>query len=197
MAFGFGKKKEKEINIPPPIKPLKDLPTDKILMMRQQGISNNEIIQTLQREGYPSSQIYDAINQADLNQPVAPELPYPQEKLQTQQYPVEDPKEKIEELVEVIIDEKWNELVKDLHKIMEWKEKIEKRINSLEQKNDDIKNSIDSLQRNVLAKVGEYDKNITNVGTSLKAMEKVFSKVLPTFTENVNELSRITKKIKR
>ena len=44
--------------------------------------------------------------------------------------------------------------------------------------------------------MGEYDKHIMEVGSEIKAMEKVFSKVLPTFTENVNELNNITKKIK-
>ena len=34
------------------------------------------------------------------------------------------------------------------------------------------------------------------VGSELQAMEKVFSKVLPQFVENVNELSRITDKVK-
>ncbi len=44
---------------------------------------------------------------------------------------------------------------------------------------------------------GEYDQNILNVGTEIKVMEKVFQKVLPTLTENVNELSRITKGMKK
>jgi hypothetical protein len=34
------------------------------------------------------------------------------------------------------------------------------------------------------------------VGAELQAMEKVFSKVLPQFVDNVNELSRITDKVK-
>ena len=46
-----------------------------------------------------------------------------------------------------------------------------------------------------MSKIADYDKNLLSVGTEIKAME-VFQKVLPTLTENVGELSRITKEIK-
>ena len=49
----------------------------------------------------------------------------------------------------------------------------------------------------MLEKVGEYDKHIGDVGTEVKALEKVFQKVLPGFIENVSELSRITEEMKR
>ena len=44
--------------------------------------------------------------------------------------------------------------------------------------------------------MGEYDKNMKEVGTDIKALETVFKKILPSFTENVAELSRITKRVK-
>ena len=53
------------------------------------------------------------------------------------------------------------------------------------------------LQQALVGKIGEYDQNILNVGMEIKAMEKVFQKVLPQFTENVNELSRVTQSIKK
>ena len=42
-------------------------PTDKIMTMRQQGLDNNAIIQSLQREGYSSDNIFKAMNQADIS----------------------------------------------------------------------------------------------------------------------------------
>jgi len=195
MAF-WGKKKEKETSVTLPIEAPGDVPIDRILNMRQQ-MTDNQIIQTLQREGYSSSQIFDAINQADLNSKL-PESPYPQEQMESPNYEprYEEPKEKIEELVEVIIDEKWNELVKDITKIIEWKNKVEKKIDDLDKNISDLQMNIDSLKQSILSKINQYDKGISNAGTSIKAMENAFSKVLPTFVENVNELSRITKKIK-
>ena len=60
----------------------------------------------------------------------------------------------------------------------------------------DIRADFETLHKGILGKVGEYDQNLTNLGAEIKAMEKVFSKILPTFTENVNELSRLAKDLK-
>jgi len=105
-------------------------------------------------------------------------------------------KERIEEIAEVIIEEKWSELVKDVNKILEWKEKTEARITQLDQQLKDLKISFSSLHESILAKISDYDQSITDVGAELKAMEKVFQKILPTLTQNVNELSRITADLK-
>ncbi len=101
-----------------------------------------------------------------------------------------------EELIEAIIDEKWNELVKDISKIIDWKVAAEGRLSAMEQEVKDLKDSFDKLHQAVVGKVGEYDQHILDVGAELKAMEKVFAKVLPVFTENVSELTRITGDLK-
>jgi len=190
--FGLGKKKETGRETP--------LPTDQVVALRQQGYNNQQIIQVLQSQGYKSSQIYDAMGQADLTQqpyaaPAAPpEEQYPQPE---QQYaePVDD-KERIEEVAEAIIDEKWNELVKDINKIAEWNTKTDSRLTKVEGEIKNLKENFDSLHKGILGKITEYDQNLVNVGTEIKAMEKVFQKVLPTFSENVNKLARITEGVK-
>ncbi len=100
--------------------------------------------------------------------------------------------ERIEEVAEAIIDEKWNELLKDINKMIEWKEKTESRLTIIEQNIQNLKSSFESLHKGVLGKISEYDQNLQEVGTDIKAMEKVFQKILPSFTENVNKLARIT-----
>jgi len=105
-------------------------------------------------------------------------------------------RERIEELAETIIDEKWEEFSKNINKIIEWKNKTEAKVAKLEQQFMDLKESFNKLHSAIIGKIGEYDQNIQNVGTEIKAMEKVFQKILPTFTDNVNELSRVTKKLK-
>ncbi len=205
--FKFTKDKKKEEEFPPMPGPPIDTPIDRVLGMRQQGLTNNQIIQNLQRLGYDSDQIFNAINQADIKggitntpledfgaQPAAPE-PIPSIRAETEDYGVD--KERIEEVAEAIIDEKWDELVKNINKIIEWKNKSESKISSLEQQFKDLKNDFDKLHQAVIGKIGEYDQNILNVGTEIKVMEKVFQKVLPTLTENINELSRITKGMKK
>jgi prefoldin subunit 5 len=207
-----------------------DTPVNQVMEMRNQGLSNNQITQTLQRQGYNSTQIYDALNQADMKggvEPVSPESmqyqepenPMPANPTTTNlqsgpespapQYtqtemPAEEPEQYYqpssvgtEELVESIIDEKWEELMKNINKVIEWKNKTETRIIAMEQKIENLKENFAQLQRAITGKIGDYDKHITDVGTEIKALEKVFQKVLPTFTENVNELSVIANKFRK
>lgn len=235
-------------------------PINEIIQMRQQGISNNQIIQNMQRNGYSNTQIFDAMNQVDTKvaveglQPVTNYPPSSQpgqdlfsqppmgqqqsfsptsqnsdsssqvfsddtaqtmqfdsssssDSFQTTNVAQEQPREtvhdifqdnqvKIEELVETIIEEKWEELLRDVNKIINWKNKVESRVSEIEMRLDHLKESFSDLQKAIVGKVGEYDKHIMEVGSEIKAMERVFSKVLPTFTENVNELTNITRKIK-
>lgn len=103
--------------------------------------------------------------------------------------------EKIEEIAESIVDEKWKDFMESVQKIIRWKDNTEKRMNVIEERFEDIKKSFDSMQAAVTKKIDVYDKNVAEVNTGVRAMEQVFQKVLPKLTDNVNELSRITKKI--
>lgn len=163
---------------------------DWIKNMQSQGMNNNQIIQVLQREGYNATEIFNSLNKMDVGAPAGPQpgAPAPEDTaIRT----------KIEELAEVIIDEKWEETMKRLNKLLEWKDATEAKVNKMEQLFQDMKGDFDNLHKAIIGKIGEYDKNILNVGTEIKAMEKVFQKILPTLTENVSELSRITKGIKK
>ena len=219
----IGKKKE---DVPaPPAQPQvpSGPPTDRVINMRQQGFTNSQIVNTLQNDGFGSPQIFDAMNQADIkgsvdnipsnvlgpaevenpmqiqtpNQNAQQPNPNAQQYPQFQAPPGGSMEESVEEIAEAIIDEKWNELVKNINKIIEWKDKTESRIAEIEQKFKDLKNDFDALHKGVLGKVGEYDQNIINIGSEIKAMEKVFQKILPTFTEDVNTLSRLTTDLKK
>lgn len=106
--------------------------------------------------------------------------------------PAETDREIIEEIAEAIVEEKWKEKEKDIAKIIEWRDEVATKLTQLQQQIDDLKSSFDSLHKGILGKITEYDENLTNVGTEIKAMEKVFSKVLPSLTESVNKLDRIS-----
>lgn len=192
-----------------------DVPIDQVAAMKAQGYSNNQIIQTLQRDGYTSSQIFDAMSQAEMSenttmqqgniQPIQPMHPY-SEIPQRPSTSMGDMGSGMimaglggssnEELIEAIIDEKWNELVKDINKVIEWKQKADAKLQVMEQRINDLKDQFDKLHQAIIGKIGEYDKNMLNVSTEMQAMEKVFSKVLPAFMDNVNELTRITDNMK-
>ncbi len=108
-------------------------------------------------------------------------------------FSVDDNKERIEEIAEAIIDEKWNVLVKDINKVIEWKERSDNELKRLSQEIVNLKERFESLHKGVLGKISDYDQNLSNVGTEIKAMEKVFQNVLPTLTESIHKLERLSK----
>ena len=222
--FKLGKKKKEEsldVQMPSPElqpqPPVQNSPIEQVLMMKQQGYTNNQIVQTLQSQGYNSFKIFDAKNQGWLRPfeaaPQPPEQletgmqdygqgyeqPYQQQSFQGFQAPkeIQPPvsidEERIQEVVEAVIDEKWEEFAKDIRKVIEWKEKSEDRIAKIEQQILDLRLSMDSLTKSIMSKISGYDQNIVDVGTEIKAMEKVFQKVLPSLTESVNKLDRMSK----
>ncbi|MEM4756332.1 MAG: hypothetical protein QW594_04330 [Candidatus Woesearchaeota archaeon] len=107
------------------------------------------------------------------------------------------PFDRIESIAEAIVDEKWKELTRAIEKMVEWKDKVENRLAAMQQQVDDLRENYKTLHQGVLGKIGEYDKHITDLGVEIRAMEKVFKEVLPTLTDNVNELSEITKSLRK
>src|SRR3989344_5129007 len=198
MAFlKFQKKKRDDLEIPMPNeaqKPLQSSPIEQVLMMKQQGYTNNQIVQALQSQGFRSNEIFDAINQAGLSggfeenmQPEQPEtgMPeygqsyeqqYPQQQFQSFQAPreIQAPssidEQRIQEVAEAIIDEKWQELARDIKKIIDWKDRSEERLTRVEQQIIDMRMAIDSLTKAMMSKISSYDQNIVDVGTEIKAM---------------------------
>jgi DNA-binding transcriptional MerR regulator len=217
----FGKKKEQpkqDMNSFDMPMPQQQSAMEQVQSMRQQGYSNNQIMQALQGQGFNPLEISDAMNQANASgnfqgqmqpepdlqdyghyetygeqpsqfQPQGHDMP-PMAQMQPSSNVDE---EKVQQIVEAVIDEKWEEFAKDVKKIIEWKEKSEDRMAKLEQQLIDMRLSMDSLTKSIIAKISSYDQNIVDVGTEIKAMEKVFQKVLPSLTENVNKLERMSK----
>ena len=124
------------------------------------------------------------------NTPSFPQAP------QQEQGSSESTIEEIEQVVETIIDERWKEVTENIQKVLEWKNSMDERFTKMDEDVKNLKEDFNELYRAIVGKVGEYDKNILKVDTELKALEKVFSQVLPNFTANVNELSRIAEDIR-
>ena len=104
--------------------------------------------------------------------------------------------DQIDQIAEAIIDEKWKQLKAYIEKIVDWKGKVEARIIAIEQNQKQLGEQIIGLQKSLVDKVQTYDRHITDVGTEIKAMEKVFQKIIPSLTENVNELSNVVHRMK-
>jgi uncharacterized protein YhaN len=196
--FSFGKKEEAPAEpAPPPLPPQQAMnnPIDQIAEMRRQGLTNNQIVQALQQQGYDMAQIMDAMSTTDSMggpEPMAPAMEEQYQPMPSAAPPMQS-QDNFEEIAEHIVEEKWSEFSKEVSKMNEWKDSVNSRLDKLEQSMTDAKADLDNLHKAIVSKIGEYDKNLLDVGTEIKAMEKVFQKVLPELTENVSELSRITR----
>ncbi len=179
---------------------------NQVHVLKQQGLSENQIADVLSKKGHSHTDIFDAMSQAKLggnnmmpNNPQNSNLP-PIPNMNPMQPSMDmDPgmvNATNEELIETIIEEKWTELIKDINKIITWKNRTETKVTQIEQQVKDMKDQFDELHKAVIGKVGEYDKNILNVGAEVRAMEKVFSNVLPVFVNNVKQLNEIANKFK-
>lgn len=103
-------------------------------------------------------------------------------------YPTKTTTEEIEEIAEAIIAERWQKFSRDFDEIKRTQDDIASTISGMQEKITNLEKRMDMVIQEILGKVEEYGKGISDVGTELKAMQKVFGTVLPSFTENVKEL---------
>ena len=83
-----------------------------------------------------------------------------------------------------------------MDKIVSWKKTIEIKVVGLEKDIAALNKQFESLHKALFERMETYDENVSRVGTNLKAMDDVFKKTLPSLTQNVNDLSRITSTMK-
>ncbi len=117
-------------------------------------------------------------------------------KSESLQITKEDVLNLVNETIEKIMDEKWNEITENIKKVIKWKDRKEEEINSLRENIIELTDTISKLESKMVNRISGYDKNILDVNSEIKALEKVFQKITPTLINNVNELSRITDTLK-
>ncbi len=171
-------------------------PTAEINELRQQGLTDEIITEELSKKGFPPEQIQQALAQTEplqtevsLSSEPGLDLPSPE--------PTNDMGnmyERIEEITESMSDERWDDLIIEVKKIIDWKEKVEEKQTLITNDLQKLKEDFKVLHQGVLGKLEDYDTRMQDVGTELKAVGKVFKDVIPTFVENVKELKAITKK---
>jgi len=105
--------------------------------------------------------------------------------------------EDVQAIVEEIIDEKWKEVMASIGDITAWKTQMENDSEAMKQEIIRLSERFDKLQAAVIGKVEDYNKSIKDMGSELKAMEKVFEKILEPLTTNIKELNKITEKLKK
>ena len=105
--------------------------------------------------------------------------------------------DRVHEIIEAIINEKWQDIMGSVGNLAVWKEKTNNDLIAVKQELLRLEERFEQLQGAVLGKVKDYDEGIRGVHTEMKALEKVFEKILEPLTSNVKELNRITQEMKK
>lgn len=104
--------------------------------------------------------------------------------------------ERIEEIAESVVQEKWEDMMRSIGDISLWKGKITNDIVTIKQELIRTQERFENLQRALVGKIKDYDKDVREVGSEMKALARVFDKIIEPLTTNVKELGKITKELK-
>ena len=105
--------------------------------------------------------------------------------------------EMVEEIVESVVKEKWEDMIKSVGDIRSWKERMQVDTNATKQEILRIEERFDSLQKSIASKLTDYDHGVREVGTEMKALEQVLQKILGPLTRNIKELEKVVEEIKK
>ena len=105
--------------------------------------------------------------------------------------------DQIQGVVESVVEEKWEDLISKMGDFNLWKENVNNDIESLKQELLRTQERFNNLQVALVGKVSDYNKNILEIGSEMKALEQVFKNILEPLSSNVKELSKITDELKK
>lgn len=205
-----------------PIVQQQEPPTAQVMGMLQQGYSQEQIMSSLQSMGYTQDIIAEALHQANVkssveDSPPPPPSPMmqqsvlneegyrepsfgpsrPSQPLLQENAPGRDVQEQIQEIVETVIEEKWQRMLEDVGNLAAWKEKVKGDILSIKQEMLRVEARFENLVNAVTGKIKEYDRGMENIGTDIKALEKLLQHLITPLSTNIKELSRITETLKK
>jgi hypothetical protein len=105
--------------------------------------------------------------------------------------------EDVQELIESIIEDRWQQVVVSVGDISLWKSQVDDDLTAIKQEILRVEDRMTRLQASLVGRVDEYGKSISKVGSEVEALEKVFQKIMDPLTYNIKELNRITQDLKR
>lgn len=200
MAFEFFRKKPGEFSqpeIPPQMQNIQDMGSPPIDEMRASGMSSRDIVRDLTSKGYPSADILSGF-QTPQNSPAEypATMPTPPSPSPFRSFAPKPSTDEMQEIAESIVKEKWKASEKEIESIKKWRDDFETNLSNLSDRMTKLEMKMDSVEQAILGKVDEYGKTISDVGTELKAMQRVFSTTMPAFTENIKELQGLVEETK-
>ncbi|HLD12327.1 MAG TPA: hypothetical protein VJB87_01905 [Candidatus Nanoarchaeia archaeon] len=196
-------------------------PFDLVVNLKDSGFSKDQIVDNLARQGYSMQAIDDVFTQLDIKS--AADVPVPQQQgmqrsslsqesmiprlpssLPSQTVSLSSgsssnsvSSDQIQELVESIVQEKWQRVAESFGDLVGWKDRVRTEIVAIKQELLRLETRFDGLQQAVMGKIQDYDKGISDVGVEIKALEKVLERIIQPLSQNVKELGRITEDLKK
>lgn len=189
----------------------KDEDTPDVSSMLSNGMSQQDIIDSLRQQGYDSTTIKNALVSALKNQHAQPnqqpqDNPHETENMQPQmtqpirQQPVQrnndsSPQningsnmENIQQILEQIIEEKWKSSATELNSLRSSLNINENSIEMIKDQIEKLNQRIDNIQNTMVGKTEEYNKTISDVNVELQAFEKVIDRLVPAISDSIKEL---------
>jgi ElaB/YqjD/DUF883 family membrane-anchored ribosome-binding protein len=183
-----------------------------ISSMLNNGMSQQDIIDSLRQQGYDSTTIKNALLNAfksnagkqTAQQPIQQMQEEPVQRVQNIQQPsIQENRqsyennnntisnqnlESIQQILEQIINEKWKSSATELNSL---RASVNINTNSIENIKDNLEKlnqRIDSIQNTMVGKTEEYNKTISDVNVELQAFEKVIDRLIPAISDSIKEL---------
>ena len=100
-------------------------------------------------------------------------------------------------IVEQIVEEKWQTMAKGVGDIGVFKARVGDDMESVKQELLRTQKRLEDLQMAVMGKVKDYHSGVERISSDMKALEKVFGKILEPLTMNIKELGRVTQDLKK
>jgi DNA-binding transcriptional MerR regulator len=206
--FGHSKKNKGE----------RGVPLEDIRRMASKGMGDKDIIKELKGRGYSYGEIEKAMLAAvkeGVNEPVQNEMPMADEFFapaptasMSAQNPAMQPsfdlptfdeeqpdmsmeqsQALMEELIEGVIDDKWNKFHDKMDKLEENFDKIKAEIKQWEIRQE--QNRRDSPTREIELRISELSEQLEDIDARVGGLEKAFKQFLPALTRNIESLSQL------
>jgi prefoldin subunit 5 len=103
----------------------------------------------------------------------------------------------IQQILEQIIEEKWEASSSDLNVIRNSFKNTSNSIEMMEDKVTKLSQRIDNIQNMMLGKTEEYNKTLSDVNVELQAFEKVIDRLIPTISDSIKELRDLIDDLKK
>lgn len=196
-----------------------NIPVEDVRHMTRKGMSDKDIIKHLKSQGYSYEQIEAAMLQAVKSgvteeQPTVrkteAELPefesfYAPEQQETpfetlpeldsdMPQEIEDPNIMLEELVEGVIDEKWQKFSENMKKLESDIDKVRAEIKQFETRVEASKK--EAPTKELEFKISDLNERIDDIDARVGGLEKAFKQFLPSLTRNIESLSKMIHEMK-